>query len=82
MVQDQVYIPTDRADVDSTGIKQRKRKHADGKKVRKANDQGVFEYIVYVVSAEYDTANHCWRYTLNDFEGKPIAGTTVEDKLD
>ncbi|KAL8678377.1 MAG: hypothetical protein Q9224_003985 [Gallowayella concinna] len=78
---DQVYVPTERADVDSTGITQRKRKYADGKKLWKKNSQGMAQDMVIVVSAEYDKANHRWNYTLKDLAGKPVEGTTKESDL-
>ena len=45
------------------------------------NDQGLFVYNVTVFSAEYDLRFHRWMYTVNDFEGKPIDGTTKETDL-
>ncbi|KAL8809299.1 MAG: hypothetical protein Q9223_001700 [Gallowayella weberi] len=78
---DQKHVPIDRADVDSTGITPRKRKYNDGKKLRKKNSQGMFEFDVTIVSAQYDSAKHRWEYTLKDYAGNPIAGTTKETDL-
>ncbi|KAL8792869.1 MAG: hypothetical protein Q9195_004511 [Heterodermia aff. obscurata] len=60
---------------------QRPRKYKDGKRLRKKNDQGLFVYDVTIVSAEYDSRIHRWLYTLDDFEGKRIDGTTREIDL-
>ncbi|KAL8967088.1 MAG: hypothetical protein Q9183_003075 [Haloplaca sp. 2 TL-2023] len=60
---------------------QRDRKYEDGRKLKKKDSQGSFAYDVQVVSAEYDSANHRWNYTLNDHRGDPIPGTTKETDL-
>ncbi|CAF9921341.1 MAG: hypothetical protein HETSPECPRED_004499 [Heterodermia speciosa] len=77
------YQPDGRADVDKRIApgQQRPRKYKDRKLLRKKNDNGVFEYVVRVVSAEYDWRYHRWLYTVDDFEGKRISGTTKETDL-
>ena len=62
-------------------IRQRPRKHADGKTLRKKNAQGILQYIVSIVSARYDNSRHSWMYTLNDYANERIAGETEETKL-
>lgn len=66
---------------DSDKSLQRPRKFKDGAKIRKKNDQGIAEYDVTVVSAEYDKVAHKWIYTLNDCDGNPIDGKTAETRL-
>lgn len=39
-------------------------------------------YDVTVVSGTYNTADHRWEYTLKDFAGNPIQGTTKETDLE
>ncbi|KAL8903573.1 MAG: hypothetical protein Q9171_007360 [Xanthocarpia ochracea] len=75
------YVPSERADVDSTGITQRPRKYADGRELRKKNSKGIFEFHVKVVSATYSTAYHRWEYELQDLNNVEIAGTTKEKDL-
>jgi len=45
------------------------------------NMQGIFEYNVTVVSAEYDKDSHKWLYTLNDYKKEPISKTVAETEL-
>ncbi|KAI4287054.1 MAG: hypothetical protein L6R35_003693 [Caloplaca aegaea] len=59
----------------------RPRKFDDKQKVMKKNSQGLFVYNVEVVSALYNNTNHRWEYTLKDFAGTPIGGTTKETDL-
>ena len=61
---------------------QPERKFPNGKKIRKQNAQGIFEYDVHVVSARYDAELKEWMYTLTDWEKKPITGETEEEKLE
>ncbi|KAL8724918.1 MAG: hypothetical protein Q9181_006618 [Wetmoreana brouardii] len=57
------------------------RKYKDGKKLRKKNSQGIFEYDVTVVSADYDKVKHSWMYKLKDYKSVLIEGTTRERDL-
>lgn len=47
----------------------------------KKNSKGLFVYNVEVVSAQYNATYHRWEYTLNDYQGKSIEGTTKETDL-
>lgn len=45
------------------------------------NAQGIFEYVVTVVSAEYDKPIHKWMYTLKDWQMLPVAEKCAETEL-
>ena len=57
------------------------RAFSDGEKAQKANQAGIYEYIVYVVSARYDEERKEWMYKLTDWERKAMPGETEETKL-
>ncbi|KAL8688864.1 MAG: hypothetical protein Q9218_005331 [Villophora microphyllina] len=79
------YQPTDRADADrkvSTEPQKRDRKWKDGKKLRKKNSQGILEFVVTVVDAQYDEIKHQWMYELKDYQDLPIEGLTKETDLE
>ena len=57
------------------------REFYDGERIRKANSQGIFEYVVNVVSARYDEERKEWMYKLTDWEGKAMSGETAETML-
>ena len=57
------------------------REFANGETIRKANPQGILEYVVHVVSARYDEERKEWMYKLTDWEGKAMSGETDETKL-
>lgn len=46
------------------------------------NKQGILQYIVTVVSAEYNKDNHKWLYTLKDYRSQPIPGRVAETELE
>ncbi|KAI4119498.1 MAG: hypothetical protein LQ338_007263 [Usnochroma carphineum] len=79
--QEENQIPSDRGDVDRSAKGERPRRYSDGRKVRKRNSQGLFIHVVTVVSATYDSANHSWKYTVKDNEGKLLDGTVKESDL-
>ncbi|CAO1598752.1 hypothetical protein XANCAGTX0491_002512 [Xanthoria calcicola] len=78
---DLVYVPTERADVDSTGNQPRPRKYANGKKLWMKNSQGIVEWVVIIVSATYNSTSHRWEYTVKDANNQPIKGTVKEKDL-
>lgn len=45
------------------------------------NSDGWFEWIVKIISAEYNFAEHYWEYTLEDCRGNPIPGKIRETEL-
>ena len=45
------------------------------------NKQGIFEYVVTVVSAEYNRDRHTWMYTLKDYNNEPISERVTETAL-
>lgn len=47
----------------------------------KRNSQGLLAYDVTIISAEYDRGSHRWLYTLDDYKGERIDGTTKETDL-
>ena len=67
--------------MNSNLVSQRPRKHEDGKKLRKQNASGIFEFDVSVVRARYDDQAHKWMYTLNDWQNARIPGETQEKEL-
>ncbi|KAL8663472.1 MAG: hypothetical protein Q9168_008089 [Polycauliona sp. 1 TL-2023] len=76
-----LHVPTDRADVADTGTEQRPRKYADGRTLHKKNSQGMFMFVVKVVSATYKDDVKRWEYTLKDLNDVSIEGTTKETDL-
>ena len=52
-----------------------------GDTARKINAQGIYEYVVHVVDARYDSGRKEWMYTLTDWERKAMSGETKETDL-
>ncbi|KAI4154925.1 MAG: hypothetical protein L6R39_001322 [Caloplaca ligustica] len=77
----EAYVPDVRADVDRTQIQPREQKYEPGERLMKKNAQGLFVYSVTIVSATYDAVNNKWKYTVKDYKGKLISGTTDEKDL-
>ena len=42
---------------------------------------GFFAYNVTVVTAEYDSDEHCWMYTLDDHKSERMSGVYAETEL-
>lgn len=45
------------------------------------NRDGWFEFIVRIISAEYNYTAHCWEYILEDWRGDPIPYRVKETGL-
>ena len=73
-------IPFDRERLSDRNL-QRPRKFSDGEQLRMKNEQGILQYDVTVVSANYDKGKHKWMYTLIDYKKEPISVPVEETKL-
>lgn len=60
---------------------ERPRKYDDKAEVRMRNEDGIAEYDVTVVKAEYDSSKNTWMYTLTDCDGQAVAATVSENML-
>ena len=45
------------------------------------NKQGIFQYDVTIVSAQYDRDKHKWLYTLKDYKDEAIPEPVGETEL-
>ena len=51
-------------------------------KIQKMNEQGIYEFYVYVVSGRYDEGKKEWMYKLRDWKKEEMSGETPEGSLE
>ena len=51
-------------------------------KLLKENEDGIFEFLVYVVSGEYDEEKNEWMYKLRNWKHEEMSGKTPEGSLE